>query len=56
MKKLINIVVSWVSLFGMFVPYGYLNWYWATPLSLACFVFFAGNVIKIMKETNDSIT
>jgi hypothetical protein len=49
MKKFFSELVSWIALFGIFVPFGYLPIFWALPVSIGCFIVLTG---KIAEEYN----
>ena len=46
MKRWIRAAFLWVCIFGWFVPYGYLPWFFAVPVSLMFFAIFLTVVMR----------
>jgi 4-hydroxybenzoate polyprenyltransferase len=52
-KKSIYLIPLWlIGLFGMFIPFGYLDWFWALPLAFIAFILMAttGSIMKDMSN------
>jgi len=51
MKKYTETLMFIFWIFTMFVPYGYLAWYWAVPISIISFIKVVGTMVKLSKDT-----
>lgn len=50
MKKYIATLLFIAAVFGIFVPYGYLAWYWAVPISIISFLNATGIAMQFNKD------
>lgn len=46
MKRIMLIAIRLICLFGLFVPYGYLPWFWAVPASIVFALVLAATDAK----------
>lgn len=44
--KYLRVIVAWVGIFGLFVPFGYFPWWFAIPLSIFSFVSVGVLLVK----------
>lgn len=51
MKRIINLILNWFFLFAVFVPWGYLPWFWALPASIVATALLFRDAAK-KKEAN----
>jgi hypothetical protein len=50
-KRVLKLIRNWVYLFGIFIPYGYLDWWFAIPLSFVFSCAFLAEVLTAYKES-----
>jgi ABC-type multidrug transport system permease subunit len=49
-------VIITVSLFGMFLPFGYLPWFWSVPMSILSALYFIAATVKSNEEIKKNKT
>ena len=52
-KNILKLFRNWLFLFGIFVPYGYLDWWFAIPVSFACFCAFVSVLAGVYKDSKN---
>lgn len=51
--KIFKLIRNWLYLFGIFIPYGYLAWWFAVPISFVCLCGFLASYMTAYKEVKN---